>query len=110
MPRPVRPSPRPTLSRDAYNFPFLCPVSPFTRALHVERDRILAEQYQVDGVYYDISLNNIRHTCLATDHGHAPGDTAVISAAYATLLAETASAMREAAGGRTIPQGTGDGQ
>lgn len=98
--------PSPTLSRDAYAFPFLCPTSPFARTLHVARDRVLAEQYQVDGVYYDISVNNVRHTCLSDEHGHAPGDAAAVGAAYRTLLAETAAAMREAAGGRTIPQGT----
>lgn len=93
------------LSRDAYHFPFLCPASPFTRTLHVERDRALVVQHQVDGVYYDISVNNVRHICLSTEHGHIPGETATITTAYKTLLAETAEAMREAAAGRTIPQG-----
>lgn len=97
--------PTPTLSRDAYAFPFLCPASPFTRALHVDRDRTLAAEYGVDGVYYDISVNNVRHICLSPDHGHAPGDTAAITAAYKTLLAETAAAMRTGAGGRPIVQG-----
>ncbi|MGH2387828.1 MAG: DUF6259 domain-containing protein, partial [Chloroflexota bacterium] len=97
--------PFPTLSRDAYNFPFLCPVSSFTRVLHVERDRTLAGEYKVDGVYYDISVNNVRHICLSEEHGHARGDAAAVSDAYKTLLAETATAMREAAGGKTIPQG-----
>jgi hypothetical protein len=97
--------PSPTLSRDAYNFPFLCPAASFSRVLHVERDRTLAGEYQVDGVYYDISINNVRHICLSTEHGHSPGDAATISGAYKTLLTETATAMREAAGGRTVPQG-----
>ncbi|HWE60925.1 MAG TPA: DUF6259 domain-containing protein, partial [Chloroflexota bacterium] len=98
--------PTPTLSRDAYHFPFLCPASPFTRALHSERDRMLVAQHQVDGVYYDISLNNVRHICLSSEHSHAPGEAATISAAYKTLLAETTAAMSEAAAGRTVPQGT----
>ncbi len=97
--------PTPTLSRDAYNFPFLCPAVPFTRALHLERDRTLAADYEVDGVYYDISVNNVRHTCLSVNHGHPPGDATSISGAYKTMLTETATAMREAARGRTIPQG-----
>ncbi|HEY8282746.1 MAG TPA: DUF6259 domain-containing protein [Chloroflexota bacterium] len=98
--------PSPTLSRDAYHFPFLCPASPFTRTLHAERDRQLVREYQVDGVYYDISVNNVRHTCLSDQHEHAPGDPAAISGAYKAMLAETATAMREAAGGPVIPQGT----
>ena len=80
--------------------------APFTRELHVARDRTLVAEIGVDGVYYDISVNNVRHICLADAHGHAPGDAAAITAAYRTLLAETAAAMRAAAGGRTIPQGT----
>jgi hypothetical protein len=94
------------LSRDAYAFPFLCPANDYARALHVERDRTLVAQHGVDGVYYDISVNNLRHICMSTDHDHAPGDSSAISAAYKTLLAETETAMREAGGGRTIPQGT----
>lgn len=97
--------PTPTLSRDAYNFPFLCPVASFSRVLHVERDRVLAGEYMVDGIYYDISVNNVRHICFSTEHGHRPGEAAAISGAYKTLLAETATAMREAARGRTVPQG-----
>ena len=98
--------PTPTLSRDAYDFPFLCPVAPFTRELHVARDRTLVAEHGVDGVYYDISVNNVRHTCLADGHGHASGDATAVSASYRMLLAETAAAMRAAAGGRTVPQGT----
>jgi len=104
--RALQEIPSPTLSRDAYHFPFLCPASPFTRTLHVERDRELVQGYTVDGVYYDISVNNVRHICLSDQHGHAPGDQAAISDGYTAMLAETAAAMREAAGGRTIPQGT----
>ncbi|MDB5075643.1 MAG: hypothetical protein JWO42_1822 [Chloroflexi bacterium] len=98
--------PAPTLSRDAYDFPYLCPACSFTRKLHVARDRALIEQHQVDGIYYDISVNNVRHICISGEHGHAAGDSSAISSAFKTLLAETATAMREAADGRTIPQGT----
>jgi hypothetical protein len=94
------------LSRDAYQFPFLCPASAFTRALHVARDRTLVAEWGVDGVYYDISVNNVRHICLSAEHGHVPGDVSALTAAYIALLADTASAMREAAGGHAIPQGT----
>jgi hypothetical protein len=71
----------------------------------VERDRRLAAEYEVDGVYYDISVNNVRHICLSAEHGHQPGDAVAISGAYKTMLAETDTAMRKAAG-RIIPQGT----
>ncbi len=98
--------PRPTLSRDAYDFPFLCPVTPFARDLHVARDRMLAAEYGVDGVYYDISVNNVRHICLSSEHGHRPGDSVAMTAAYRALLADTAVAMREATDGGVVPQGT----
>jgi Domain of unknown function (DUF6259) len=98
--------PRPTFSRDAYHFPFLCPACEFTRRLHVERDRRLVAEWAMDGVYYDISVNNVRHICTSADHGHQPGDSLAISTAFRTLLAETAEAMRQADGGATIPQGT----
>ncbi|HXT35744.1 MAG TPA: DUF6259 domain-containing protein, partial [Chloroflexota bacterium] len=104
--RALQEIPTPTLSRDAYHFPFLCPASSFTRTLHAARDRELVQGYKVDGVYYDISVNNVRHTCLSEQHGHAPGDAAAISTAATAMLAETAAAMRAAAGGWTIPQGT----
>jgi len=98
--------PRPTFSRDAYDFRFLCPTTPFLRHLHAARDRTLVEDYHVDGVYYDISVNNVRHNCLSPAHGHEPGDTVTLTTAYRDLLAATAAAMREAAGGDVIPQGT----
>ena len=98
--------PTPTFSRDAYNFPFLCPASPFTRGLHVGRDRTLIAEHHVDGVYYDISVNNVRHICLSTAHGHQPGDAPALTAAYRDLLSETGAAMREAASGVPVPQGT----
>ena len=94
------------LSRDAYAFPFLCPASPFTRALHVARDRALVQETGVDGVYYDISVNNVRHICLAEGHQHAPGATVALTAAYRALLAATADAMRAANGDDPLPQGT----
>jgi hypothetical protein len=98
--------PQPPFSRDAYDFPFLCPVEPFTQELHAARDRTLVERYGVDGVYYDISVNNVRHICTSADHAHRPGDAAALTAAYRALMATTSTAMREASGGTVIPQGT----
>ncbi|MBO0702463.1 MAG: hypothetical protein J2P38_05995, partial [Candidatus Dormibacteraeota bacterium] len=98
--------PSPTLSRDAYAFPFLCPGARYARELHVERDRRLAQEHDVDGVYYDISVNNVRHRCLASGHGHPPGEMQAVTLAYRDQLADTRQAMREAANGRAMPQGT----
>lgn len=98
--------PQPTLSRDAYDFPFLCPVVPFARDLHRARDRRLVEEYRVDGVYYDISVNNVRHICVSTEHDHALGDSVEMTTAYRTLLSDTANAMHDAAADVTVPQGT----
>lgn len=98
--------PSPALSRDAYAFPFLCPATPYTRELHLARDQRLAQDQSVDGVYYDISVNNVRHRCLASGHGHPPGEMAAVSAAYKDLLTATRQAMRNEANGRSMPQGT----
>jgi len=99
--------PQPTLSRDEYRrFPYLCPACAFTRALHIARDRALVEEWPVDGIYYDISLNNVRHICLSDAHEHRPGDTGAITSAYRDLLTATGGAMRDAAGGTPLPQGS----
>lgn len=104
--RALQDVPRPTLSRDEYIFPFMCPASSFLRYLHVARNRMLIKEARVNGVYYDISVNNTRHNCLSDMHDHTPGETAVLTAAYRTILADTAFAMREAANNVPIPQGT----
>ena len=99
--------PDPPLSRDAYaRFPFLCPVSAFCHDLHVERDRRLTHDWGVDGVYYDISMNNVRHICRADTHGHLPGATSAITAAYRALLRDTAQVVQVEAHGVPVPQGT----
>ena len=99
--------PDPPLSRDNYaKFPYLCPATTFCHDLHVVRDQTLVRDWHVDGVYYDISMNNVRHICLAATHGHPPGATSAITAAYRAMLRDSAHAMRTAADGRSIPQGT----
>jgi hypothetical protein len=80
--------PDPKLSFDGYPFPFVCPATPFLRRLHRERDRRLVEEYGVDGVYYDISINNVTARCDSVEHDHPPGGGAALVAAYRALLDE----------------------
>src|SRR5919201_1610137 len=65
--------PQPALSFDAYAFPFLCPATRFLQELHRERDSRLVEEHDVDGVYYDISANNVIARCDDVAHGHPRG-------------------------------------
>lgn len=85
-------------SFDRYWFPFMCPATPFWREFHSRRDARLIEQYAPDGVYYDISANNVLMACRSRNHGHAPGGGAEIADAFAGMFAETKAAMAGAAG------------
>ena len=85
--------PEETLSHGQYRFPFLCPTCDAARELHIERDRRLVAEEDVDGVYYDISANNVIRTCERGDHDHPPGAAAALTRAYRTLYAETREAM-----------------
>lgn len=92
-------------SHDAYAFTMLCPVTDFTRTFHVERDvRVLAEA-GVDGMYYDISANNLIKTCLSPDHGHPVGGGSALTRAYQRVYAETRDALAAKAG-TYVPLGT----
>ncbi|MDB5058511.1 MAG: hypothetical protein JWO59_1983, partial [Chloroflexi bacterium] len=96
-----------SLSRDNYaRFPFLCPASTFLQSLHRARDQRLVADWSVDGVYYDISLNNVRHTCISSAHQHQPGASTAITDAYREMLSKSAAAMKRAADGTAIPQGS----
>ena len=85
--------PRPPLSFDAYEFPFLCPATPFLQELHRERDARIANKYGADGVYYDISANNVIKRCYSDGHGHPRGGGAFMVDAYRELYS-TPSAPR----------------
>lgn len=98
--------PAPILSFDSYSFPFLCPVTSFLRNLHGERDRHLARDYDVDGVYYDISANNVIKQCFDSSHGHARGGGEFMTNAYRELYARSKELMAGSADGRYVPQGT----
>jgi hypothetical protein len=80
--------PDPPLSVDAYAFPFLCPVAPFTRELHRERDARLRAETGVDAVYYDISANNVVKRCDDRSHGHPRGGGAFLVDAYRELYSD----------------------
>jgi hypothetical protein len=85
--------PDPPLSFDKYEFPFLCPTTPFSHELHRERDARIAEQYDADAVYYDISANNVIKRCDSEAHGHPRGGGAFLVDAYRELYS-TPSAPR----------------
>lgn len=92
-------------SHDAYAFTMLCPATDYTRAFHAQRDvRVLAES-GVDGMYYDISANNLIKTCLSPDHGHPVGGGSAITAAYQRVYRETRDALAAEAG-TYVPLGT----
>jgi hypothetical protein len=92
-------------SADKYTFNMLCPLTEYTRSLHVRRDARLVEESGCDALYYDISANNIIKTCMSSDHGHARGAGAEMTGAYRRIYRET----REAASrkkGACVPIGT----
>jgi uncharacterized protein DUF6259 len=85
--------PDPPLSFDKYEFPFLCPTTPFLRDLHRERDARIANEYGADAVYYDISANNVIKRCYSDGHGHPRGGGTFLVDAYRDLYS-TPSAPR----------------
>jgi hypothetical protein len=85
--------PHPLLSFDAYEFPFLCPATPFLQNLHRERDARIANEYGADAIYYDISANNVIKRCYSDAHGHPRGGGAFLVDAYRELYS-TPSAPR----------------
>jgi hypothetical protein len=85
--------PDPPLSFDKYEFPFLCPATPFLQHLHRERDTRIANEYGADAVYYDISANNVIKRCYSDAHGHPRGGGAFLVDAYRGLYS-TPSAPR----------------
>jgi hypothetical protein len=88
-----------------YDF-FLCPATDAQVSLHAWRDKVLASEYDMDGVFYDISSGN--HTwlrCLRTEHGHTPGRGRGIVQAYESMNRASKETAREATG-RYLVQGT----
>lgn len=94
------------LSRDDYDFPWLCPVPPL--AGEIERYRIEGASsgpLAFDAAYYDIAASNAYKLCLDTGHGHKVGGGPELMSAHRALLAE-AKAVGSAARGQYVPQGT----
>jgi hypothetical protein len=89
-----------------YDF-FLCPVTEAQVELHAWRDKILADEYGMDGVFYDISTGNTWpwSRCLRVEHGHAPGRGRQIVQAYEEMNRRSKEAAA-AATGRYFTQGT----
>lgn len=78
---------------------FLCPVTEVQEDLHAWRDARLVGDHDLDGVFYDISSGNpFAARCLRTEHGHPPGWSRDVLAAYAANNAASRAAMTEAIG------------
>ena len=86
------------LGDGAYRFPFLCPTESYADELHVKRDARLVEEEGVDGVYYDISANNIIRICNNPVHAHPRGAARALTLAYRRTYRLTREAMQRAAG------------
>jgi hypothetical protein len=85
---------------------FVCPLTEPLNELHCWRDRTLADEYGVDGAFYDISSGNPENwsRCLRAGHGHAPGQGRKIITAYAELNRNSKHAA-ESVTGRYFAQG-----
>lgn len=66
---------------------FVCPTTDALKDLHAWRDEILAREYGMHGVFYDISSGNPENwsRCLRAEHRHTPGRGRSIVRAYAEL-------------------------
>lgn len=100
-----RPGPDPVTTTN-YDF-FLCPTTEAQVELHAWRDATLADEYGMDGVFYDISSGNTWpwSRCLRTEHGHPPGRGRTIVQAYERLNRHSKDAAL-AKTGRYFTQGT----
>lgn len=88
-----------------YDF-FICPTTDAQVELHAWRDRVLADEYGMDGVFYDISSgNNTWLRCLRVEHGHPPGRGRRLVEAYEHMNRRSKEAAAEATG-RYLTQGT----
>ncbi|MDR2372753.1 MAG: DUF6259 domain-containing protein [Bifidobacteriaceae bacterium] len=92
------------LSRDSYDFSFMCPVPAVQQRLSVYRDETAVGRLGASGVYYDIGPNNVMLRCLDAGHGHAAGGGSVLTQAYRRVLAAVKRACASAAG-QYVPLG-----
>ena len=93
-----------TLSRDAYDFPFLCPVAGALTRFSVFRDAGAVEQLDANAIYYDIGPNNVMLRCLSPNHGHPVGGGNALTEGYKHMMFAVRQAT-QAAGGRYTPLG-----
>lgn len=95
--------PRTTTNHDF----FLCPATRAQAELHAWRDVVLARDYELAGVFYDISSGNPGAwcRCLRTAHGHTPGRGRQIVEAYDAVNRDTKKAVARETG-RYWAQGT----
>jgi len=99
--------PRPnTMSRDSYNFEWMCPVPSLATDISSYRDSQAVSTVGINAAYYDISLSNSMKICTATNHGHAKGGGPQLIAAYRGLLAQVKALTTKANGGTYVPLGT----
>ncbi|HSJ70497.1 MAG TPA: hypothetical protein VLA29_02500 [Acidimicrobiia bacterium] len=78
---------------------FVCPTTDVQRELHPWRDARLVGDHGLAGVFYDISSGNpFAARCLRVEHGHTPGWSREVLAAYADNNARSRVAMAEAIG------------
>jgi hypothetical protein len=92
-------------SFDHYWFPFMCPATSFWQNFHVQRDTALLKDFNPDGVYYDISANNVLMACRSKMHSHPPGGGQIVADAFAQQIDRTQKSMSDTAG-RYVPVGT----
>lgn len=97
--------PKPTLSHDAYQFKMICPSHTDTLPFHVNRDKRLVEEQDVDALYYDISANNLIKICMDENHNHKVGGGAELTHAYRLIYQKTKEAIYQAKGDY-VPIGT----
>ncbi|MCX7015893.1 MAG: DUF6259 domain-containing protein [Candidatus Sumerlaeota bacterium] len=83
----------------------MCPTQAPFLEYHTARDALLAQTYQFDGSYYDISVNLAPTACFAAGHGHPLGWGRWIFDAYHGL-ADHSRQAEEAKRGRPVAMGT----
>ncbi|HHX12696.1 MAG TPA: hypothetical protein GX731_07725, partial [Clostridiales bacterium] len=97
--------PKKPKSIDEYKFTMLCPISQYTHDLHVKRDAQIVKESDCDGMYYDISANNILKTCMSEEHGHPIGAGKMMTEAYRKIYYDTRNKLMEVKG-QYVPLGT----
>lgn len=92
-------------SIDGYHFHMLCPCEEYTGYMHQARDVQVVRESGADGMYYDISANNLLHICLREDHHHPVGGGLALTKGYQALYQETKDACATEKG-NYVPIGT----